>query len=111
MAEHQMAKAAISTNAVEAATAYIELGWEPLRLPPMEKRPKGPWKEPRKWMNADIIDAFSGNANIGIALGPRSGGLIDIDFDCPEAADFGGILLPDFPVFGRASSPARLQTH
>lgn len=106
MPEHQTAKAAVSTNVVEAATAYTELGWEPLRLPPMEKRPKGPWKEPRKWANAEIIDAFSGNANIGIALGPRSGGLIDIDFDCPEAAGFGGILLADLPAFGRIGSPA-----
>lgn len=89
----------------QAAKEYITVGWEPLRLPPREKRPKGPWKQQRKWTNAEIDDAFCGNANIGVALGDRSGGLIDIDFDCAEAAEFGRILLADLPAFGRPSSP------
>lgn len=92
-------------NVTTAALAYDKLGWEPLRLSPLEKYPKGTWKEPRNWSPTAIADVFSGNANIGIALGERSGGLIDIDFDCSEAAAFGHLLLADLPAFGRSSSP------
>lgn len=92
-------------SVAHAAKEYVNLGWEPLLLPPREKRPKGSWKQPRKWTRAEIDDAFSGAANIGIALGDRSGGLIDIDFDCAEAAAFGRILFTHLPAFGRPSAP------
>lgn len=93
-------------SVVVMAQRYADLGWELVRLQPGGKRPIGSWKQPRKWTNMEIAADFSGNANIGIALGERSGGLIDIDFDCPEAADFGRVLLPHLPAFGRKSSPA-----
>lgn len=92
-------------SVAQAAKEYVNLGWEPLLLPPREKRPKGSWKQPRKWTHAEIDDAFSSAANIGIALGDRSGGLIDIDFDCAEAAAFGRLLFGRLPAFGRPSAP------
>ncbi|PTW50583.1 bifunctional DNA primase/polymerase [Rhodovulum kholense] len=101
---------ATSLSTAEAAVAYFNIGWEPLRLPALEKRPKSSWKEPRVWTVEALSGAFSGDANIGIALGERSGGLIDIDFDCREAAEFGRVLLPDLPAFGRAGSPASHRT-
>lgn len=94
-----------SISVFDAARIYVTNGWEPLRLPPREKRPKGPWKDARTWSPTEIEQAFSGGANIGIALGDRSAGLIDIDFDCLEAAAFGRLLLPDLPAFGRLGSP------
>lgn len=95
----------VSEGPRSAALSYHLLGWEPLALPAHEKRPKGPWKEPRNWTEAKIRQAFGPVNNVGIALGDRSGGLIDLDFDCPEAATLGRILFRDLPRFGRKSSP------
>ncbi len=88
-----------------AAVQYVKLGWEPLRLPPLKKSPAGKWKEPRTWTEAEIQDEFTDNSNVGIALGPRSGGVIDIDADCPEAAEIGKITFSDLPSFGRPGAP------
>lgn len=92
-------------DVAQAAQEYLYRGWEVLLLPFGEKRPKVPWKKPRKWSSAEIADTFSGKANIGLALGNRSGGLADIDFDCLQAAAFGSILLSNLPAFGRPSAP------
>ncbi|MES0020635.1 bifunctional DNA primase/polymerase [Mesorhizobium sp. M0036] len=52
-----------------------------------------------------MAGAFSSDSNIGIALGDRSGNLVDIDFDWPEAAILAQHLLPEFPGFGRKGAP------
>lgn len=88
-----------------AAMEYVKYGWEPIRLPPLKKTPTGKWKEARSWTDAEINAAFSESSNIGIALGKRSANLIDIDFDCREAAELAKIIVSDFPSFGRAGSP------
>lgn len=94
-----------SGGAAEAALAYYELGWEPLILPFKKKSPRGKWKEPRAWTLHAIRGEFNGNVNVGIALGERSSGLVDIDFDCPEAAQLAKVVLADLPSFGRTGSP------
>ena len=44
--------------------------------------------------------------NVGVQMGPYSGGLTDIDLDCREAVTIGPVLLPaSNNVFGRASKP------
>jgi hypothetical protein len=53
----------------------------------------------------DIKSEFGGNVNVGLALGNPSSGLVDIDFDCPQAAELARIVLGDLPSFGRAGSP------
>lgn len=88
-----------------AAMEYVKHGWEPIRLPPLKKTPAGKWKEARAWTDAEINAAFSDCSNIGIALGKRSANLIDIDFDCREAAELAKTIVSDFPSFGRAGSP------
>lgn len=88
-----------------AAMEYVKLGWEPLRLPPLQKSPAGKWKKPHAWTEDEIQAAFSDKNNVGIALGKRSGNLIDIDFDCLEAAELARILLDTLPSFGRPGSP------
>jgi hypothetical protein len=92
-------------GAAEAALTYTKFGWEPLVLPFKEKSPRGKWKEPRAWTPEDIDNEFGGNLNVGIALGKRSSGLIDIDFDCSEAAELAKVVLSDLPSFGRKGSP------
>ena len=92
-------------SAAEAALTYTQFGWEPLVLPFKVKSPRGKWKEPRVWTPELIQSEFGGNVNVGLALGKRSGGLVDIDFDCPEAAELAKIVLSDLPSFGRAGSP------
>lgn len=89
------------TDAAAAAHAYIELGWEPIPLRPHAKLPKGEWKEAKRWEPAEIVSAFAEPTNIGIALGERSGGLVDIDFDWSEAARVADEMLPALPSFGR----------
>ncbi|WP_375687981.1 bifunctional DNA primase/polymerase [Pseudooceanicola sp. LIPI14-2-Ac024] len=105
MTEHPVRLSDSMSTPAGAAMEYVKLGWEPLRLPPLKKSPAGKWKEPREWTEAKIQAAFSDDSNVGIALGERSSGLVDIDFDCREAAELAKILLRDYPSFGRPSSP------
>lgn len=88
----------------EAAIFYKSLGWEPLVLPAREKAPKGKWGDLAQMSDDDLRRKFGAVSNVGIALGSRSGGLIDFDFDWPEAARIADLVLADLPSFGRASS-------
>jgi hypothetical protein len=92
-------------SVAQAAREYLNLGWEPLRLPALQKSPAGKWKEPRTWIDAEIDAEFAGNSNVGIVLGARSRDLIDIDSDCPEAAEIGKITFSNLPSFGRPGAP------
>jgi hypothetical protein len=89
----------------EAAAAMIALGWEPLPLQHREKKPAIRWAQPQTYGESDLAAAFPDTMNIGVALGARSGDLVDIDFDWPEAALVAKVLLPNLPSFGRPSSP------
>jgi hypothetical protein len=91
---------------LETAEAMVDIGWEPLPLKPRKKQPAIDWKEPITWTPDGLKAQFSGDANIGVALGSRSQGLVDIDFDWPEAAQIATELLSGLPSFGRKSSPA-----
>jgi hypothetical protein len=86
---------------------YIALGWAPVPIP---HRQKGPlldaWQDLR--VNAETAVAYFNGAkqNIGVILGKASGGLTDVDLDCPEAIAAAGYILPRTAVFGHASKPA-----
>ena len=55
----------------------------------------------------DLAVHFSGNNNIAVVLGRRSGGLVDVDLDSVEAMALAPLYLPlTGAVFGRASKPA-----
>lgn len=90
---------------IDAARAFVERGWEPIPLQPKGKNPKGSWGTPAVWNDQQIAAGFSPNNNIGVALGGRSNGLVDIDFDWPEAARIADTVFADLPSFGRPSSP------
>jgi putative DNA primase/helicase len=88
------------------AQGYIARGWSPIPLKANSKQPIG-----RDW-NSLRIDAstapqhFNGTpCNIGILLGEPSGGLVDIDLDCPEAIALADAFLPPTDaLFGRDST-------
>src|SRR5262249_29237529 len=58
--------------------------------------------------HANVGQYFNGHEqNIGVQMGPASGGLKDVDLDCPEALALGPVILPvTDAVFGRKSAPA-----
>lgn len=89
----------------DAAVFYRSLGWEPLVLPAREKAPKGKWGNIAERDDVDLFLAYGPRSNVGIALGERSAGLIDLDFDWPEASRVANIVLAHLPSFGRATSP------
>lgn len=80
---------------------YRQYGWHTLVIAPMEKKPPGKWKT----LDPAEPDAFAVNVNVGVVLGEKSRGLVDIDLDLPEAARVADHLLNDMPSFGRASNP------
>lgn len=94
------------THPVRAyAEQYLELGWAALPIPFREKSPAAngaDWQvkaEARRYP----LDAFTGN--VGVLLGTVSGGLTDVDLDCPEAVELAPFFLPPTLTFGRASAP------
>lgn len=89
----------------DAAVFYKSLGWEALVLPPREKAPKGKWGHTIEREEVDLYLAFGQESNVGIALGERSGGLIDIDNDWPEANSISNLVFASYPSFGRRTSP------
>ncbi len=91
---------------LDAARAYTMRGF---RCVPIPLRKKGPvdagWPDLRL-DDADLQQHFSGCGNIGLLLGEPSGGLTDVDLDCPEAIDLAPQYLPPtLAITGRASAP------
>ena len=90
-----------------AALDYIARGWSPIPIPHREKGPLiGAWQDLR--VTPETATAYFSGAkqNIGIILGKASGGLTDLDLDCPEAIAAAPYILPRTAVFGRATKPA-----
>ena len=94
-------------NALDAARQYASRGWAPIPIPVRTKRPKlKDW--PNLRLTAGDCDGHFNGApqNIGIILGQASGGLADVDLDCPEAVAVAPYLLPPTrSIFGRPSAP------
>lgn len=95
---------------LEVALEYIARGWS---VTPIEYRAKHPpprasWAKEYLDLRIDASNApqyFNGaRSNIGILLGEPSGGLVDIDLDCPEAIALAPSILPDTLCFGRATA-------
>jgi hypothetical protein len=90
-----------------AAKGYFARGFIPVPVKPGDKAPIGKeWQKAKP--TADDLPTLFGSAptNIGLLLGAPSGGLIDIDLDCPEAILAAPLLLPHTDmVSGRISSP------
>jgi Protein of unknown function (DUF3987)/Bifunctional DNA primase/polymerase, N-terminal len=94
-------------NMLEIALNYISRGWSPVPIPHRTKSPII-----KEWQDLRITRETAGTyfngaaSNIGVLLGPASGGLVDVDLDCDEAIAVASYLLPATrSLFGRASAP------
>jgi hypothetical protein len=89
------------------AGKYYGRGWMPVRIAFKSKRPTAEEWQKIKGSATYIDSAFSQEpCNIGVRLGSASGGLIDIDLDCPEATALAAAVLPPTDaIFGRKSAP------
>jgi hypothetical protein len=95
-----------SMSALDIVLEYLRRGWSPVAIPHRSKAPldKG-W--PAKVVTEETAHQyFNGGAqNIGVRLGELSGGLADVDLDCPEAIAAAPYFLPRTQCFGRTSKP------
>jgi hypothetical protein len=102
------------TAALNLALDYIKRGWNPVPVRFRSKIPIGEGWQARVIEATTAADHFnSGRQNVGVILGPSSGGLTDVDLDCVEAVSIAPYMLPrTAAVFGRASkrSSHRLYT-
>lgn len=96
---------------VEAAAGqYDSIGWRLIRLKENEKVPLSE----KGWQNAEPApESFEPHMNIGVQLGGKSGGLVDIDLDCPQARELAGLpcFFGNLPSFGRSSLPGHALGH
>ncbi|MBF0611888.1 MAG: bifunctional DNA primase/polymerase [Magnetococcales bacterium] len=92
----------------KSVKSYIAWGASPL---PVKPRGKVPWdmksgKALNDWNNFEIgqeqvDDVFcSQDMNVGVLLGSKSGGLMDVDLDTPEALALAPYFLPKTMTFG-----------
>lgn len=85
---------------------YLQNSCSVIPLKPASKEPVRGYKwTTQQVCHEEIEQYFTTVNNIGIALGERSGGLVDIDFDSLYAAAIGRKLFAHLPGFGRKSSP------
>jgi Bifunctional DNA primase/polymerase, N-terminal len=89
------------------ARGYLKRDWNPIPVSRQTKKPIGKNWQHRRLDSKTVAKAFNrADMNIGVQLGPMSGGLTDVDLDCLEAVTIGPMLLPQSNnVFGRAGKP------
>jgi P4 family phage/plasmid primase-like protien len=101
------------TSALDVAIALIGQGVAPVPVAYRGKAPTDPQtgRPMAKWQNLRITAGEAsryfpgGPQNIGALLGEPSGGLVDVDLDCPEAIRAAPHLLPPTRRQGRAGAP------
>jgi hypothetical protein len=87
-----------------AARAFTAAGRKVVALSPRAKAADYDWAGP-PLTDDTITTKFARDANLAVALGADSGGLVDIDFDSPTSARIADVLLGTMPSYGRAGSP------
>lgn len=78
------------TSTIEWANRYRERGWHVIPVPRGSKDPGKGWQN----RTADNPHGFVADGNISLLPGTRSGGVVDIDLDIPEAR-----FIADLPQF------------
>lgn len=100
----------LPTNAEvgDAVARYLDLGFAPIPIEPRTKAPRlsgwptldvGNYEHPEQFH-----ELFEGRG-VGLLLGERSGGLVDVDLDSAEAVTIARAALPFTLLSGRPSSP------
>ncbi|MGH9927685.1 MAG: bifunctional DNA primase/polymerase, partial [Pyrinomonadaceae bacterium] len=85
---------------------YINRGWRPIPVHYETKQPiPKDWTQLRISQDTAAQQFTDEKSNVGILLGDPSGGLVDIDLDCPEAIRLAQHFLPSTLCFGRKSKP------
>ena len=92
---------------LEVAFDYIGRGWSPI---PVRFRGKKPlhddWSKLRITRETAARYFNGAQLNVGVLMGEASGGLADVDLDCPEALALAARFLPPTgSVFGRKGKP------
>jgi hypothetical protein len=89
-------------NTSTTVNQYQHRGWHVVPVPAGQKNPVlDGWN-----VTVFTPQDFAENDNVGLIFGARSGWLVDIDLDCPEALDLADLYLPSTGAeFGRASRP------
>jgi len=89
--------------------SYIERGWVVIPVGYRDKKPLfDGWSEQtieKVIENLDRDFPPDKPTNVGVSLGAPSGGLSDLDLDCPEALELADVFLPPTLTFGRTSTP------
>src|SRR5262249_28666511 len=90
---------------LQVALSYIARDWNTVPVSRQTKKPIGSQWQWRIITAKTAPRYFNGAAiNVGVQLGPNSGGLTDVDLDCREAVDVADLLLPKTDAtFGRKS--------
>jgi P4 family phage/plasmid primase-like protien len=90
---------------LEAARDLLQRGWIPLPVPYREKNPGAEGWQAFTVTEAELPKHFNGERqNIGVLLGDKSGGRVDVDLDCNEAVMLAPAFLPQTEaIFGRKS--------
>lgn len=92
-------------SALDAAIAYRHRGWEPIPIQGGSKNPGYDDWQTIHFEDHEFPERFRSGSNVGLLLGSLSGGLIDVDIDCPEALAIASKILPPTDmVSGRAGS-------
>jgi hypothetical protein len=94
------------SNALDTAKSYIQRGWNPVPVPFKSKVPSGEEWQKRIIDHSNVGEFFNGQPqNVGVVMGQSSGGLVDVDLDCPEAIAIAPFILPKTgAIFGRPSA-------
>ena len=103
MESKQSVAPSLENNAKEAAHGYIDRGWSVVPVPRGEKGCKLRGWETLRIGPEQVSEFFTEDSNVGVVLGEASGGLTDIDLDCPEAEHAGGRSLPKTLTSGRGN--------
>lgn len=96
------------TPTVQAALRALQRGYQPVSIPLGKKGPTTPEWHRIRYTPERVASAFTGR-NIGILLGAPSGGLVDVDLDCPEAVMVADAFLP--PTGMESGRPSRPRSH
>lgn len=92
-----------------AARSYCQRGWSVVPIPLKKKGPILRAWQTLRLSEGQLFQHFNGTGNIGIILGSASGGLVDVDLDCPEAIEKAGQFLP--PTEAKTGRASALSSH